>query len=458
MLEQLLSIRSYWHHRNARWIAPAFLAGFALLRATDWGAATPSTSAAVTAIALGFVTWLVWAIWHRTPQVPRDTIGFVVGIVADSPAQEQQLRADFVRHLRELLAADRAVTHFHLLELPSWLAAQCEDYDTAQRILVRARGSIIIFGAAKLRTIDSAESHMLELRGVVRHGPISEAARSTLSVDFGAAMPKRVTFGINNDAFSFALTSEWIEVGARYVVALAALLSGYLRDAEKLFLSVEERLRMRPVTSPSLQDIARKVPGRMIELYSAWCDALTVIYRTKRDPAVLVEADRVTTELLNRDPDCYRALLSKAMAQFVLRRDVVGAKQTLDRARHVKDTTWRYSYAFLLAYEGRMREARELYDQAFSGGVSDPTVPIQVEEFMHEVLTQEPDKVQLLFCSGLVNMRGKRDWVGAVRDFTEFLDSAASAAFPDEQDQARQLLAAAKRRMLDAGVEALPVA
>ncbi len=74
-----------------------------------------------------------------------------------------------------------------------------------------------------------------------------------------------------------------------------------------------------------------------------------------------------------------------------------------------------------------------MYVRAFKGPLEDPTVPMQSEEFMQLVLEEENDKVQLLFCCGLINYRAKRDLAAAKRDLSEFLKRVSASDFPQAQ-------------------------
>lgn len=162
-------------------------------------------------------------------------------------------------------------------------------------------------------------------------------------------------------------------------------------------------------------------------------------YLTRRREFV-EEAEKVAQKLLGRNPDNYIGRQQMAIAHFVLRRDVAAATREIMACRRVKDVTWRYSRAFLLAYEGDTRRAREEYNEAFHGRLSDVTIPVQVEEFIQLVLDEEPDKVQLYFFLGLINLRAKDDPEAAGRDFRNFLDAQGSDQFPEERSLAERYL------------------
>ncbi len=130
----------------------------------------------------------------------------------------------------------------------------------------------------------------------------------------------------------------------------------------------------------------------------------------------------------------------KAMCLFLRRRDTAAALRATYQARTDGDVTWRYNVAFLEAYVGNLDNSEAEYERAFKGPLVNVTVPIQCEEFIHLVLEQEPTKVQLHYCSGLINYFAKRDTVGALSDLSAFV-SKAEGKFPVQVRRAREILA-----------------
>jgi hypothetical protein len=291
------------------------------------------------------------------------------------------------------------------------------------------------------RRINGEDSHLLSLEGIVRHVPVPEEVSNQISADFRAVIPRRLHFSLENDALAFEATSEWAELAARYVIGLAAFASGDVWYAEKLFLSVEDRLRAAKGRIPALANIAAQLPARLEALYTAWLTALYHAYYMTRRREFVEALDPVTNKLLQRNPRHYQALLQSAINSFVLRRDLASAKRAIMACRRISSPVWRYGFAFLLAYEGNLRRAREEYYEAFQSRLDDVTVPIQCEEFMHLVLEEEPEQTQLLFFTAQINEFAKHDFAAARRDYEAFLRSDAAARYPQEADIARQSLA-----------------
>jgi len=367
-------------------------------------------------------------------------VGIAVAITAEDPLLGRQVSIDFLNSLRQRLQSDEEASLFHLIIIPEWAAARCTDAPTAIRTLRKARCHFILYGHVDRRQVRGMTQHVLRFEGAVIHSPLEAEAGRRLKDDLNVALPRRLIFPDDNSLFSFEATSEWTDVAARYVIGLAAIYSGVPRYAEQLLLSVRDRLRSTVPRIAPLQEVAKRLPTRLRTLYDVWLESIFNIYYLRRERNLVEQLRYVSDRLLALDPQHYAALLCAAICDFILGRNVAGAKRRVSNCKKIRDVAWRYSLAFLCAYEGNMKQAREEYHKAFQGPLQDPTVPVQVEEFLHMVLEEEPDKVQLYYCSGLVNLRAKQDRAAARRDFSFFLGDERSNEFPEERRRTEQFL------------------
>jgi hypothetical protein len=67
-------------------------------------------------------------------------------------------------------------------------------------------------------------------------------------------------------------------------------------------------------------------------------------------------------------------------------------------------------------------------------------VPVQSEEFINIIISEEPDKLYLRFCTGLINYNAKRDFASAKADFEQFLGIEDIDSFPWARDLTLRLL------------------
>jgi hypothetical protein len=383
-----------------------------------------------------------WILTNRIAPVPRGKVGVVLSIASDDEAHDRQVRADFIAKFRDLLTRDPHSGNFHLIVLPRYRAEQIVASADARNELAKIRAHFMLYGTVRRRTIRDKESHVIAFEGLVRHAPIPPNVQRDLQADFTNVLPRRVAFAADSDVFAFEATAEWADVSARYIIGLAALISGDVAYAERLFLDVEGRLAAGRRGFEPLRQISNRLPDRFRTLYEAWLRHLIDRYTQTREEAYLRKADGIAGKLLVRDPRHHGAKLLKAMAEFSLRGNVLGARNLVNQCQVRGDVTWRYSLAFLDAYEGNLNAAEAEYYRAFTGPLNDVTVPIQCEEFIAGVLKKEPERIQLHYCSGLINYHAKKDCAGAVRDLTAFLDAPQSVRFPKQREVAEEIVRA----------------
>jgi len=134
--------------------------------------------------------------------------------------------------------------------------------------------------------------------------------------------------------------------------------------------------------------------------------------------------------VLMLDPKNHTANLLLAIWFFVESRNIDAAVASLSNCRDASDPTWRLSLAFLRAYQGNLTEAIRLYRKVHKRGFV-PSIIFEIEEFMCWVLDSEPDKIQLFFCLGYINWKGKGDLSQAKGDFETFLAMRKEGDFQD---------------------------
>jgi hypothetical protein len=112
----------------------------------------------------------------------------------------------------------------------------------------------------------------------------------------------------------------------------------------------------------------------------------------------------------------------------------------VERCRGIPDTTWRYTEAFLHAYTGDLGKAQKVYAEIFVSPSEDKTVPIQCEEFIDQIIQEEPNRFQLYYCLGLINWQAKEDVTAAKRDFEKFLSLGTPNQYVRERKQVEKWL------------------
>lgn len=421
--ELLGLVRRHWHSP----IAAIILILLAIIGTLSFTAVVDlsklSAIQVIIAIALAIVALVVWRYTTRVVGPKKGRIGFVVSISAETKKQYGQLAQDFIGELRSLLNQSDATYKYDLIELPEYHARRIKIEDDARHYLGATRSVFMIYGRARERELDGKTHHVLNLHGLVKHRPLAITVSRNLSREFAEVMPRDIRIAKENDLLSFEFTAKWMVVVAQYIIGIASFLSGDLQHAQRLFELVRQSLGPDANPFPPIRKIQQRLPVRLSEVYRT---RASLSHRRWQDAHDLRHIDEMK-ELLDLcqevDPNAYECRLLRAIWYFVKKRDVNAALGVLRKCKddHVGDGTWRFNYAFLLAYRGDLVQAIRQYEIAARTHFP-PSVVTQVETFLEWLGEIEPDQLCVPFCLGAVNYFVKGDSVRALEEFGIFLD------------------------------------
>lgn len=395
----------------------------------------------IVSIGCGGLLLLVWWYTNKLPRCPKDKVGIAIAIHSDDDTEARQIEADLIRRLKALLVQGEEASLFHVIRVPKRYSEEIVDLKSAAKLQRRVRCRFLLFGQCVLRFHKGKQVHVLSLEASFATGPIPIPLSRVLSAEFRQALPQKVLLPREDEVIAFEATSAWLDVSTRFIVGIAAQSLGMLVYAERLLIQVEKQVREHHIDEVVRQPISKLLPQRMIALYAAMAASLYDQYLLSRDDQILARLEKVAGELLQRSPDDYRALQALAMSAFVLRHDLIAARKFIQRCRRIRDSAWRFSLAFLLAYEGDLDGAHDEYRRAFRADSGAQNVHIQTEDFINMILEREPQMQQLHFCLALINYTGKRDLASARREFDRFLTSPLASNYSDIADLSRELRA-----------------
>jgi tetratricopeptide (TPR) repeat protein len=392
---------------------------------------------------------LIIAFWQKSTSLPKaqkNKIGFAVAITSDSKEEEKKITEDFIASLRILLDRQDEVFRFHLIHIPQFHSRKILTKGDAIKLREKTRCKFLIYGSVKKREINKRINHILYLEGLVFHDYIPEEVSQQFSKEFSELFPRKVHIDAENDLIAFEFTSEWIDAVSRYIIGIASYISGDIDYSETLFRYLNNNKDLRRTSFPQIKKICQRVPLRLGDIYSLKASLEYIKWTNTEDSDFLDEMYQFLIELKKVDPTNYTGRCLMSIYYFLVKRDFKSAYKELNKCREQKiaDATWRYNYAFLLAYQGNMHRAHRMYQLAFNK-YCDSGVFIQTEEFMLWVLKKEPDKIQLKFCLGLINWHAKGDLTQAISDFEDFIANELSINFPEEVRLAKEYLPALKR-------------
>jgi hypothetical protein len=397
------------------------------------------------AAAVGGAALLFWWATNRRPRARKGRVGCLIAIRCDNAAHERRIRSDLIDTLRSLLHTRQERRNIEIVVYGPDLAGSITDLASATDAMTRSRCLFALWGRARVRTINGQPHHVIDLQAAVRHRVLEEHQVTALAREFASVMPKQLAFGENNDVFAFQLTSEVIDVAARYIIGLAALAHGDLDYGEKLLLEVRDLTAAR-ADHPAAA-IARRVAVPLAELYQVRTLHALAAHRRSGDPADLARAERMAERGLHVLPGNPGPNVTLAYCAFELRRDVRAAREHLRAGRGSNEPSWRVSEAFLSAYEGRLTTARQAYKAVFANRAAVAKHIDQWEEHIRSVLAREPARYHLHACLAWIAFLGRQDMTAAVQEADAFLSHASASDSHNELRLLREMRDQAARQI-----------
>lgn len=388
----------------------------------------------ITYVVFGGITWILWWKTNRLPKSKRGKIGFLVSIGTGDESERKKITEDFVLTLQELLKGGPSGNLFQLVKVPEHMAEKIVDLDDAQKLRIRCRAHFMIYGRVRLRSIGSKQQHMLHLEGIVAHKTVPKEISEKISTEFAELFPRRVNIANENDVFGFEFTSSWINCVSKYIIGIAAAVSGDLNYAEELYSAVDRLLVGQEQIFPVFRKLKQRIPVRLAEINQTRALISVRRWAKTHDLAEITEMGHY----LGRIPasyDEYEVCLLRSIFLFLKGRDVKGAVAALKKCKKIPDGTWLYNLGFLHAYRGDLKKAIQQYRNAMTFSIEPPVIA-EIEEFLCWVLDVEPLKYQLYYCLGFLNWKIKGDKSQAIRDFETFLSLGRAEEFTIERELA----------------------
>ncbi|MFA5167318.1 MAG: hypothetical protein WC530_02165 [Candidatus Omnitrophota bacterium] len=385
------------------------------------------------------IDWFEWSIlslllmgiflfWHfsrKPPITSKGKIGIVVGISCEDKKERQRLKADFVMALKSEITKGNS-QHFEVLELSEYHAKKITSQESARKYHKAMRAHLIIYGNARVRGHHGTEHYVIDLNASILHISIPQEVSNAVSREMRALIPQQRLFPVSDEVTGFSITRKSMGLATRYIVGVASLLSGDISTSFDLHLGLWDEIKKCLQDEQDFKDeygyLKTKLPNR---LAVEGVILANFVYRSKEEN-YLRKMERFLSVLQEVDPGNYEAHLLRGIYYFLFERDIVKAKEEIRKSRNERDVSWQFSDAFLTAYDGDLETAHKIYRRAFLGNVSN-AAPLEVETFIQDVLEQEPSKIQLWYCLGMINYFSKGDLQLAKQDFEKFIEEARKA-------------------------------
>jgi hypothetical protein len=165
--------------------------------------------------------------------------------------------------------------------------------------------------------------------------------------------------------------------------------------------------------------IRQRIPNRITEAIYLIARNEYETYNKDKNKIHIDKMGSCLSEIKSIAYNHYPSNWLRAIYHFLKDRNIKAAINELKKYSDIRGGAWRYCYVFLKAYEGNLKAVTKCYKNAFKYDYA-VVVPFEVEEFIVDILGQEPEKYQLHFYLGMINYFGKIAYPAAKRDFELF--------------------------------------
>lgn len=396
--------------------------------------------AAINGIGWGIITLALMAVcvfWWKThlPKAAENKVGIGVALYLEDDTTSKKLVDDFNYTLRTLLQGSGLKHEFQFVEVPKFISKKLVDnHDYGHVVAKKCNLSFLLFGKVFTREVAGKPAHFIDLHGFIRHVPIDQNLSRRFGVEFRQSLPMRYEFS-NDSAFpACEFAARNVEIVAKYIIGIAAVFSRDFEYAEQLLLAANQLVVEQNKSNQTPQSLAlqERIATQIVGLYRSWIAFEMRFYTDGRNLEALQRCNGLIERLraFEKEGQGYNDVHQvAAICAFVLDRDLEKAKKEIRACKNKNEVSWRYSEAFLLAYEGNLDDSYREYARAFNAPLVDPSIPNQCEEFINIVLEQEPQRAWLYFSLGLINFKAKVDLTSAANDFQKFLDKTEGSEF-----------------------------
>jgi len=328
---------------------------------------------------LVFAVWIVYWFFNRLwiPKCKPNKVGLILCIYADTTQAERALKKDFLLSIKKQIANEGLDATFEILVIKNHLSQKFNDSSLIKKLHKKTCGCIYIFGEVKKRK-DGVDKYFLSLDGMVLHRPIPQNVSNELSRDFLATLPKAINF---NDEFSFRgfrISSDIVLKSVKYIVGIAAYLSGDPRLAIKLHEMLKNEISALPEKTPFDQTILSKIDLLLSSEYAM----LALYYFAKSDQT---NARNNLATAFSIDQRCYRALILDAIIAFAWDNDPERALAVTKKCHGFNMPEWRYNEAFLHFWIGNLATAWRACEK-IKNCAGDQLTSLEVIQFNEQLL------------------------------------------------------------------------
>lgn len=263
------------------------------------------------------------------------------------------------------------------------------------KLLYNTRCDVCIEFFVESNSLNNPTKYNTAIRTGVLHPKVSKVLTEVLmnSLSFGGRPLKKLQFDVDNKLNTLKTTADYIALLSEYIIGILLIMYNDFVNAQyilaKIFEAASENHILYPLIADALYNVSVKIGSYHMDEYTKYGK-----YES------LLEAEKSYLLANKASANGYEYHLCMAKLVFLKDRNITIAKEHIYICKKInKNDYWKYSEAFLLAYETNnpniiYSKYKNLKNNSYNN--------IEIIQFIETVLENEPDKTILHLALGVL--------------------------------------------------------
>ena len=268
-------------------------------------------------------------------------------------------------------------------------------------LLYKVNCMFVVFITHRVDSVTNAENYMMKIDYAVLNPHLAPKSYEVLRLDMISLSHgiKRRQFTKSATIDEMTFTAIALNVICQYISSLVFLLTGNLEIAYEHFHSLksyiqQEKPKYLPEGFASVLDNRMYIACRL--LISRCFDHFYLDNNSKTLEQLNILLEKMNVIVA----DTYDYYLSKAYYYVAFNSDIAAAKECIQKCKQFKDrNSWRYSEAFVIAYENR--SALTIYKK-YTQALKYEQDLHRIVDFIENIIDKEPRRTGLHLAAGLI--------------------------------------------------------
>lgn len=340
---------------------------------------------------------------NKLPKARKDAIAILFRVDTETNKQFEEIKRKFIEEFANLLNS-HTTSSFHTLYIPRSRIQSVYNKDEKE-ILLKTRCTFLISIRLLTNDMDNPDQYKMSIKCSLIHNKYKDSITKKLHHEFDSltGLTSIIHYSKQLALTAIELVSEQLSYICKYFFGLTFYLNGQEIKASVICEELNtciNNIKKEEQNNPIIKYLKSNLPKLNFEINYIASSRFYKKYKSDYSKADLDQSYSYLLKANNYIRNTYSYYLQMSVFHFLRGRNIKESRGCIEECRKtLKNHVWRYSDAFLAAYEGKsLLSVYRKYRIAFRIDYD----LIEIATFIEHVLEVEPDKTSLHFALGLV--------------------------------------------------------